>query len=174
MLEFLKCSIVSGQAKEKYCTSSSQVPAPLLQLFQLVQKGKGMTVNVTSQPAPQAGALLRLQCLEMGGQNRSASLGVAQCWFEEKQEQGHGHRREEGCAMGRKLCWLLKQGPVSQVLSQTPSPQLSGTRSCPCLPWTEHLGRALLPPSPCPGAAPAMGLQLGLQSCLGSRGNKSH
>lgn len=38
-LELLKSSIASGQAKEKYCTSSSQVPAPL-QLFQLVQKGK--------------------------------------------------------------------------------------------------------------------------------------
>lgn len=40
VLGFLKSSIVSGQAKEKYCSSSSQVPAPLLQLFQLVQKGK--------------------------------------------------------------------------------------------------------------------------------------
>lgn len=102
-------------------------------------KGEGMTVNVSSQPAPQAGALLRRQGLETGGQNQRASLGAPQCWFGEKQE--------EGKATGPSCCWTQKQGGMShgqkallaveagpchtQVLSWTPSHRLSGTRSCP-------------------------------------------
>lgn len=165
-LEMLKSSIVSGQAKEKYCTSSSPVPAPLLQLFQLVQKGQ-MTVNVSSQPAPQAGALLRLQGLETGGQNQRTSLGAPQCWFGEKQEEGRAigpsccwTQKKGGMSHGQKALLALEAGPChTQVLSWMPSHRLSGTRSCPCLPWAEHLGRDLFPPSFCPGTAPAMGLQ---------------
>lgn len=168
MLELLRSSTVSGQAQEQYCTSSSQVPAPLLQLFQLVQKGQ-MTVNVSSQPAPQAGALLRLQGLEAGGQNQRASLGAAQCCFGEKQEEGRATgpsccwiQKKGGIIMGRKLCWLLKQGPVTH-------------RFCLGRP---HSG------SVAPGAVPdCSGLNTWAETSFllplhgaaeGSRGNKSH
>lgn len=79
-----------------------------------------MAVNVSSQPAPQAGALLRLQWLETDGQNQSASVGAAQCWFGEKQDDGRAIGlsccwtvKEGGMSHGRQLCCLLKQGPVT-------------------------------------------------------------
>lgn len=53
-----------------------------------------------------------------------------------------------GTSHGQKALLAVEAGPChTQVLSRTPSPRLSGIRSCPCLPWAEHLGRDLFPPS---------------------------
>lgn len=115
-----------------------------------------MTENVSSQPAPQAEALLRL---EPGAQNQSASLGAAHCWFGEKQEEGRAiglsccwTQKGGGLSHGQKALLAVEAGPcLTQVLSWTPSHGLSGSRSCPCWPWAWAETSFLLPP--------AMGLQ---------------
>lgn len=77
-------------------------------------------------------------------------MGLSCCWTQ----------KEGGMSHGQKALLAVEAGPCdTQVLFWTLSHRLSGSRSCPCLLWAEHLGRDLFPPSPCPGTAPAMGVK---------------
>lgn len=124
-----------------------------------------MTENVSSQPAPQDEALLRL---EPGAQNQSASLGSSSLlvWGETRGGKGHwlellldteGRRAEPGAESfaGCRSRALSHTGSVLDTLTWAQ--------------WQQELsllavgvGRDLFPPSPCHGTA------------VGSRGNKSH
>ncbi|XP_027506068.1 uncharacterized protein LOC113950414 [Corapipo altera] len=101
-------SLWSSEGKILHLLKSGPCSPPAA--FPTGPKGEGMTVNV-------AGAPLRLQVLEVPclEQLCQGQEQLSTGWGRNMEAEGPlsraavGHRREEGQAVGRKLCWLWKR-----------------------------------------------------------------
>lgn len=170
---FLKSSIGSGQAKEKYCTSSIRALLPSSSFCSWSKRERNdRKCELPASPPSWGSPEAPVTAERCSGPESLTGSSSALVWGETRGGKGHcpellldtGGRREEPWAESFAGCGSRALAHTDSLLDTLTSAQWHQELSL--LPWAEHLGRDLLPlprNSPCHGAALGAAQLPGLQ-----------